>query len=186
MRQGNSFEMVQEHNDEIQAIQARVKRNGFMPKNDRLVLSATSTSSGANLTGLAFKNTGLSDMIPDQITDPHRPSPTNSGTNNTEEDYLLTANSSAYPLIAEFDTPFVRDMPIDPHEPRYCYCNGVSWGEVQSPLLNFGGNGFANPLFWQMIACDGGCEREWVRVQYSYRPPQFDRLAPSSTQDVSD
>ena len=71
MRQGNSFEMVQEHNDEIQAIQARVKRNGFMPKNDRLVLSATSTSSGANLTGLAFKNTGLSDMIPDQITDLH-------------------------------------------------------------------------------------------------------------------
>lgn len=22
------------------------------------------------------------------------------------------------------------DMPIDPHEPRYCYCNQVSWGEV--------------------------------------------------------
>lgn len=22
------------------------------------------------------------------------------------------------------------DMPIDPYEPRYCYCNQVSWGEV--------------------------------------------------------
>ena len=21
-------------------------------------------------------------------------------------------------------------MPIDPHEPRYCYCHQVSWGEV--------------------------------------------------------
>ncbi|CCM06380.1 uncharacterized protein FIBRA_08639 [Fibroporia radiculosa] len=39
------------------------------------------------------------------------------------------------------------DMPIDPNEPRYCYCNQVSYGE--------------------MIACDrDGCEREWA----SFRP----------------
>jgi hypothetical protein len=25
----------------------------------------------------------------------------------------------------------LTDMPIDPHEPRYCYCNQVSWGEVR-------------------------------------------------------
>ncbi|KAL5532971.1 hypothetical protein ACEPAF_4745 [Sanghuangporus sanghuang] len=37
------------------------------------------------------------------------------------------------------------DMPIDPNEPRYCYCGQVSWGE--------------------MIACDAaGCEREWFHL----------------------
>ncbi|THH10857.1 hypothetical protein EW145_g1065 [Phellinidium pouzarii] len=37
------------------------------------------------------------------------------------------------------------DMPIDPHEPRYCYCNQVSWGE--------------------MIACDADdCDREWFHL----------------------
>ena len=36
----------------------------------------------------------------------------------------------------------------DPNEPRYCFCNQVSYGE--------------------MIACDNPtCEREWVRVQSS-------------------
>ncbi|TDL15663.1 hypothetical protein BD410DRAFT_832518 [Rickenella mellea] len=37
------------------------------------------------------------------------------------------------------------EMPIDPHEPRYCFCNEVSYG--------------------QMVGCDGDCEREW----YHYR-----------------
>ncbi|KAH8117142.1 hypothetical protein DFH11DRAFT_983794 [Phellopilus nigrolimitatus] len=37
------------------------------------------------------------------------------------------------------------DGDIDPHEPRYCYCNQVSWGE--------------------MIACDADdCEREWFHL----------------------
>ncbi|KLO14861.1 hypothetical protein SCHPADRAFT_902859 [Schizopora paradoxa] len=36
-------------------------------------------------------------------------------------------------------------LPIDPHEPRYCYCNEVSWGE--------------------MIACDAAdCEKEWFHL----------------------
>jgi len=34
------------------------------------------------------------------------------------------------------------DMPVDPHEPKYCFCNQVSYGE--------------------MIACDNeDCDREW-------------------------
>jgi hypothetical protein len=27
------------------------------------------------------------------------------------------------------------DMPVDPNEPRYCYCNQVSYGEVRNLLL---------------------------------------------------
>ncbi|KZT03574.1 uncharacterized protein LAESUDRAFT_761908 [Laetiporus sulphureus 93-53] len=37
------------------------------------------------------------------------------------------------------------DLPIDPNEPRYCFCNQVSYGE--------------------MVACDReGCEREWFHL----------------------
>ncbi|KAL7409364.1 Phd domain in Ing1-like protein [Mrakia frigida] len=36
-------------------------------------------------------------------------------------------------------------MAVDPNEPRYCYCNGVSYGE--------------------MIACDNeDCEKEWFHI----------------------
>lgn len=53
-----------------------------------------------------------------------------------------------------------EDMRIDPNEPRYCFCNGVSWGEVRNYYvqtenikLNSG----------KMIGCDSGrCELEWV------------------------
>ncbi len=52
-------------------------------------------------------------------------------------------------------------LPIDPHEPRYCYCNEVSWGEVCSAVLMS-----LHSLRYesmQMIACDSNdCEREWV------------------------
>lgn len=27
-----------------------------------------------------------------------------------------------------------KEMAVDPHEPRYCYCHNVSYGEVSSPL----------------------------------------------------
>ena len=40
------------------------------------------------------------------------------------------------------DTQTAADMPIDPNEPVYCYCQQVSWGE--------------------MVACDNHeCEIEW-------------------------
>ncbi|GJD06561.1 Inhibitor of growth protein 4 [Galdieria sulphuraria] len=40
----------------------------------------------------------------------------------------------------------IEDMPVDPNEPRYCYCNQVSYGE--------------------MIACDNtNCPYEWFHFQ---------------------
>lgn len=40
----------------------------------------------------------------------------------------------------------VEDMPVDPNEPRYCYCNQVSFGE--------------------MVACDNkNCPYEWFHFQ---------------------
>jgi len=53
-------------------------------------------------------------------------------------------------LAAEQPVPTIpqvgrADMPVDPHEPRYCYCNQVSYGE--------------------MIACDNeDCTREWFHL----------------------
>jgi len=58
------------------------------------------------------------------------------------------------------------DAAADPNEPKYCYCNRVSFGNVRRrlsrvfelPVLRVG---FA-PL--QMVACDyPECKREWVR-----------------------
>ncbi|TCD67661.1 hypothetical protein EIP91_012171 [Steccherinum ochraceum] len=39
----------------------------------------------------------------------------------------------------------LKEAPIDPNEPRYCYCNQVSYGE--------------------MVGCDGpNCQREWFHI----------------------
>ncbi|KAK4535523.1 hypothetical protein CDCA_CDCA05G1548 [Cyanidium caldarium] len=41
---------------------------------------------------------------------------------------------------------FIEDMPVDPNEPRYCYCGDVSYGE--------------------MVACESGnCPYEWFHFQ---------------------
>lgn len=60
-------------------------------------------------------------------------------------------------------------MAIDPNEPRYCYCNQVSFGEVSkhfSLLPSLRGL----IMVPQMIACDNvDCEREWV----SFHEPPF-------------
>ncbi|CAI2161983.1 5056_t:CDS:2 [Funneliformis geosporum] len=45
-------------------------------------------------------------------------------------------------IIRNDDTSTAADMPIDPNEPIYCYCQQVSWGD--------------------MVACDNSeCEIEW-------------------------
>jgi hypothetical protein len=46
------------------------------------------------------------------------------------------------------DRSFESDLEIDADEPTYCYCNGVSYGE--------------------MIACDAdGCAKEWFHLTCS-------------------
>jgi hypothetical protein len=52
-----------------------------------------------------------------------------------------TADEDANSSVQDGDD----DNEVDPHEPRYCYCNGVSYGE--------------------MVACDADdCEKEWFHL----------------------
>jgi hypothetical protein len=54
------------------------------------------------------------------------------------------------------------DMVIDPKEPRYCYCNQVSYGEACCYLIF---TAPCSPDHIQMIGCDKpGCKREWVSM----------------------
>jgi hypothetical protein len=52
------------------------------------------------------------------------------------------------------------DAAADPNEPKYCYCNRVSFGNV---WLHFFVRGSILILLPQMVACDyPHCKREWV------------------------
>lgn len=139
---------AREQNDEMQNLQSRVKSNGVISKKDKSVPTVTSTPLGVIQVGPSPSLTtpGLSDVIPEQKADPHRSSPTNPGMKIVEKNHEISGDvSAAQPLVPEISRSLVRDMPFDPHEPRYCYCNGFSYGE--------------------MIACDGGCEREWFHLE---------------------
>lgn len=78
----------------------------------------------------------------------------------TESGIVPSGSTSALSLVLSSG-----DMPIDPHEPRYCYCNQVSWGEVGCHILVDPRSSTFSGRF-QMIACDAeDCEREWVSMQ---------------------
>lgn len=70
----------------------------------------------------------------------------------TDQTYTLIDNTVnqllrlAKPKDDESDVkPLGVDMPVDPDEPRYCFCRGVSYGE--------------------MIACDNkDCPTEWFHI----------------------
>ncbi|KAG1837704.1 hypothetical protein DFJ58DRAFT_734200 [Suillus subalutaceus] len=52
----------------------------------------------------------------------------------------------------------------DPNEPRYCYCNQVSYETVRSVVIDFTWMEFTQ-LVSQMIACDGDtCKLEWFHL----------------------
>ena len=47
-----------------------------------------------------------------------------------EAERRLQAQQGAPDSTSGSATPARFDMPIDPHEPRYCFCNQASFGEV--------------------------------------------------------
>lgn len=82
---------------------------------------------------------------------------------------------------AQVGAGLVPDMAIDPNEPRYCYCDQVSYGDVGCVPLSMHPP-FTFPLLsltlmhhsvsLQMVACDNDdCPREWVRTNHIHKHP---------------